>query len=101
MLYMERRKALVKEIRTQMGDTLEVIGAEAGMHLAALLPSGTDDVAVSKDAARRGISATPLSTCYLRPPSSTGVILGYGGTNANQIHEGIRKLNMSVQGLRV
>jgi GntR family transcriptional regulator / MocR family aminotransferase len=100
MLYMERRKALVKAIRTQMGDTLEVIGAEAGMHLAALLPSGTDDVAVSKDAARRWISATPLSTCYLRPPAKTGVILGYGGTNAHQIHDGIRKLNMSVQGLR-
>src|SRR5579863_10495532 len=100
MLYMERRMALVKEIRAQMGDSLEVIGAEAGMHLAALLPSGTDDVAVSKDAARRGISATPLSTCYLRPQARTGLILGYGGTTAEQIHEGIRKLNMSVQGLR-
>jgi GntR family transcriptional regulator/MocR family aminotransferase len=100
MLYMERRMALVKEIRAQMGDTLEVIGAEAGMHLAALLASGTDDVAVSKDAARRGISATPLSTCYLRPPARTGVILGYGGSNPHQIHDGIRKLNMSVQGLR-
>jgi GntR family transcriptional regulator/MocR family aminotransferase len=100
MLYMERRRALVEAIRAQMGDTLEVIGAEAGMHLAALLPSGTDDVAVSKDAARRGISATPLSTCYLRPLARTGVILGYGGTNAHQIHDGIRKLNMSVQGLR-
>jgi GntR family transcriptional regulator/MocR family aminotransferase len=100
MLYMERRGALVKAIRAQMGDTLEVIGAEAGMHLAALLASGTDDVAVSKDAARRGISATPLSTCYLRPPARTGVILGYGGANAYQIHDGIRKLNMSVQGLR-
>ncbi len=101
MLYMERRMALVKEIRAQMGDSLDVIGAEAGMHLAALLPSGADDVAVSKDAARRGISATPLSTCYLRPQARTGLILGYGGTNAHQIHDGIRKLNLSLQGLRV
>jgi GntR family transcriptional regulator/MocR family aminotransferase len=84
-----------------MGDSLEVIGAEAGMHLAALLPSGADDVAVSKAAARRGISATPLSTCYLRPQARTGLILGYGGTNAHQIHDGIRKLNLSLQGLRV
>lgn len=98
MLYMDRRKALVKAIRVQMGDMLEVIGGEAGMHLVALLPPGTSDVAVSRKAAQRGISATPLSTCYLRPPARAGLILGYGGVNAHQIHDGVRKLRMSVQG---
>jgi GntR family transcriptional regulator/MocR family aminotransferase len=97
MLYMERRRAMVKAIRVQMGDTLEVIGAEAGMHLTTLLPSGTDDVTVSKNAASRGISATPLSTCYLRSRARAGLILGYGGVNAHQIHDGIRKLRMSLQ----
>jgi GntR family transcriptional regulator/MocR family aminotransferase len=33
MLYMERRTALVKAIGDQMGDMLEVVGAEAGRHL--------------------------------------------------------------------
>jgi GntR family transcriptional regulator/MocR family aminotransferase len=97
MLYMERRRAMVKAIRVQIGDTLEVIGAEAGMHLTTLLPSGTDDVTVSKNAASRGISATPLSTCYLRSRARAGLILGYGGVNAHQIHDGIRKLRMSLQ----
>jgi GntR family transcriptional regulator/MocR family aminotransferase len=41
MLYMDRRRALIKAIYLQMGDMLEVIGAEAGMHLVALLPRGT------------------------------------------------------------
>src|SRR5207253_4166670 len=67
MLYMERRRALVNAIQMQMGDVTEVIGAEAGMHLVVLLPRGTDDVAVSRKAAQKGISAVPLSTCYLRP----------------------------------
>ena len=49
-----------------------------------------------EEAARRGISAMPLSSCYLRPPARGGLILGYGGTNAHQIHDGIRKLRMSV-----
>ena len=40
MLYMDRRRALIKAIHRQMGDMLEVIGAEAGMHLVALLPLG-------------------------------------------------------------
>ena len=43
MLYMDRRRALVNAIQIQMGDMLEVIGAEAGMHLVALLPTGTND----------------------------------------------------------
>jgi GntR family transcriptional regulator/MocR family aminotransferase len=98
MLYMERRRALVNAIQIQMGDMTEVIGAEAGLHLVALLSQGTDDVAVSRKAAEKGISAMPLSICYLKPPTRSGLILGYGGANARQIHDGIRKLRMSVQG---
>jgi GntR family transcriptional regulator/MocR family aminotransferase len=98
MLYMERRNALVKAIQIQMEDTLEVIGAEAGMHLVALLPPRTDDVAVASKAVHRGISAMPLSSCYLKLPIRGGLILGYGGANAHQIHDGIRKLRMSVHG---
>jgi hypothetical protein len=56
MLYMDRRRALVNAIQTQIGDMTEVIGAEAGMHLVALLAPGTDDVAVSRKADQRGIS---------------------------------------------
>jgi GntR family transcriptional regulator/MocR family aminotransferase len=96
MLYMDRRRTIVKAIQLQMGDTLEVIGAEAGMHLVALLPRGTNDVAVSKQAALRGISAIPLSSCYMTRPKRVGLILGYGGANRNQIHEGVSKLRLSV-----
>jgi len=98
MLYMERRRALAKAIHIQMGNILEVIGAEAGMHLVALLPHGANDVAISRKAAQRGISAMPLSVCYLKPPTRGGLILGYAGANAHQIHDGIRKLRMSVEG---
>lgn len=38
----------------------------------------------------------PLSTCYLNLPTRGGLILGYAGANAHQIHNGIRKLRMSV-----
>jgi GntR family transcriptional regulator/MocR family aminotransferase len=92
MLYMERRRMLIEEIRSQAAGRFEVIGAEAGMHLAALLPRGSDDVAISKRAAASGVSATPLSTCYMKPQGRGGLILGYGGVNAQQIREGIRKL---------
>jgi GntR family transcriptional regulator/MocR family aminotransferase len=92
MLYMERRRALIEEIRSQTAGRLEVIGAEAGMHLTALLPRGSDDVEISRRAAASGVSATPLSTCYMRSEARGGLILGYGGVNTQQIRAGIRKL---------
>jgi GntR family transcriptional regulator / MocR family aminotransferase len=95
MLYMQRRTALVEAIHKRMGDEIEVIGAEAGMHLVALLPPGVSDVAISKKAAEMGISVMPLSSCYAKSPGRGGLILGYGGTDAWQIHDGIRKLTMS------
>ena len=97
MLYLDRRKTLTNAIDSQMKDMLEVIGAEAGMHLVGLLPRGANDVAVSRMAAQRGISAIPLSTCYLTLPTRSGLILGYGGANSHQIRDGISKLRMSVQ----
>jgi GntR family transcriptional regulator/MocR family aminotransferase len=73
-----------------------VIGTEAGMHLVALLPPGVSDVALSKKAAEMGLSAMPLSSCYLKPPARGGLILGYGGTDAKQVNEGMRKLRMLI-----
>ena len=96
MLYMERRRELVEALSEQMGDAIEVVGAEAGMHLVAMLPPGIDDVAVSKKAAQKGVSATPLSTCYAKPPARGGLILGYGGANARQIHDAVSKLRMCI-----
>ena len=96
VLYMARRQALVDAIRSQMAEMLEVVGSQAGMHLVGLLPHGTDDVAVSREAARRGISAMPLSVCFLKKPARGGLILGYGGTSNQQIRDGVHKLRMTI-----
>jgi GntR family transcriptional regulator/MocR family aminotransferase len=92
MLYMDRRKTLVNAIRTHLGGSVEIIGDDAGMHLVVLLPVGLDDVALSNKAAQNGISAIPLSSCYMKPPSRGGLILGYGGVSLRQIQDGIYKL---------
>ena len=97
MLYMERRTALVDAIRTEMGGVLEVIGAEAGMHLAALLPRGVDDVTVAKHAGEGGYRSRPYRPATPSRPPRGGLILGFGGTNLHQIREGVGKLKLSVQ----
>ena len=95
-LYGERRRALWEAIAAELGDELEVIGAEAGMQLTALLPRGVSDVAVAQKAARQGISARPLSASCLKPPARGGLILGYGGADVREIHEGIAKLKVCI-----
>ena len=92
VLYRERRRSLVQAIRSHMNEALEVVGAEAGMHLVTLLSPGISDVAIAAGAARAGLSAMPLSSCYSRAPRRGGLVLGYGGTNPHQIREGLKSL---------
>ncbi len=62
------------------------------MHLVALLPGGIDDGVIARRAAEHEISAMPLSSCYLKRPARNGLILGYGGTNQQQIDEAMGAL---------
>jgi len=96
VLYIERRKALVDAVQERIGEKLEIVGAEAGMHLVVLLLAGVSDVAISKRAAEMGISAMPLSSCYAKAPRRGGLVLGYGGTDASQIQNAVRKLAMCI-----
>jgi GntR family transcriptional regulator/MocR family aminotransferase len=98
MLYADRRAMLMQAMELQMGEALEVVGTEAGMHLVAMLPPGISDIAVSSEAARKGVSAMPLSACCMKGPTRGGLVLRYGGTNAHRIHEGLRRLRICVRG---
>jgi GntR family transcriptional regulator/MocR family aminotransferase len=100
MLYSERRTALVEALREHLGDTLEVVGDEAGLQLTALLPPGISDVAVSQRALQRGISVRPLSACYLGQRARDGLILGYGNVDVAAIPEGVRRLKASIHDAR-
>lgn len=95
-LYAQRRQALVQAIQQQLDGKLEVLGAEAGMQLAAFLPRGVDDVAVARKAAKKGVSARPLSACYLNVPARGGLILGYGGADVAAIHEAVHRLKACI-----
>ena len=92
VLYAERRRVLVGAIARHVGDGMEVVGEEAGMHLVGLLPTGIDDMAVSESAAEAGIAAMPLSSCCLRRPRRGGLVLGYANSGPEQLLDGVRRL---------
>ena len=91
-LYRERREALADALRTQLGGLVEVQGDEAGMHLVATLSSGIDDRDVSVRAARQNLWAMPLSSCYVGRALRRGFVLGFAGTEAEDMGGGVRKL---------
>ena len=88
----ERRGGLVEAIGNEVGSQLQVLGSEAGMHLAAALPKGSRDRPISVRAAQQGLWVMPLSTCYLGGAPRQGLVLGYGGTSAAEMPAAVRRL---------
>jgi GntR family transcriptional regulator/MocR family aminotransferase len=92
VLYHERRSALVDSIRRELGSTVEVVGSEAGMHLALTLPKRIRDVEIAERAARQNLWIWPLSPSYLGEASRSGFVLGFGSTAVAEIPRAVRKL---------
>jgi GntR family transcriptional regulator/MocR family aminotransferase len=91
-IYAERRGAMVEALHRELGPRLEVVGAQAGIHLTAILAEGAEDRAISERAARDGLWVMALSSRYLGPPTRQGLVLGYGGTSVEQIPDAVRRL---------
>jgi GntR family transcriptional regulator/MocR family aminotransferase len=92
LVYNERRNALVGALRSEFGNKLQLLGGEAGMHLAVTLPEGLHDRSVSLQAAREKLWLWPLSSAYLETPACQGFILGFGGTEAAEMPNAARHL---------
>jgi GntR family transcriptional regulator/MocR family aminotransferase len=98
-LYAERRNALVEALDRELGGSVEVLGAQAGMHLVAQLRRHRgSDQEIARRAAALGVNAQPLSTCYLDRPRRQGFVLGFSGVRKPEVLEGVRKLRSAIQG---
>jgi len=89
------RRVLFDNLTRILGDNIEVVGDEAGMHLTVLLRKGHHD----EDVARRGVahrlSLWPLSRMYMGEPRH-GLILGFGGTTVQEIPDAVRRVRQSL-----
>ena len=92
MLYRERRSTLVESIQKELGDMVEILGDEAGMHLTVKLRGRVRDVEVTERAARQNLWLWPLSAAYAGTTQQQGFILGFGGTPAKEIPSAVRRL---------
>jgi GntR family transcriptional regulator/MocR family aminotransferase len=100
VLYRERRSALVNSIDEELGNGVEVLGGEAGMHLTVALANGARDVEVAERASRQKLWTWPLSRCYAGQKPRQGFVLGYGSTAKADIPRSVRGLHDLLQGKR-
>jgi GntR family transcriptional regulator / MocR family aminotransferase len=77
-LYGQRRELMLATIAKRYGDTLEIVGGDAGLHLVLRLPDGVDDRAVAAEALAENIVVRPLSGYYARrDDAGSGLLIGY------------------------
>jgi len=91
-LYSQRRSALVEALGKEFGTALEVVGAEAGMYLAVLLPKGCRDEELAARAARARLWIQPLSPAYAGGTRRQGLVLGFGSTSEEEMPRAVQKL---------
>lgn len=90
-VYRARRDALTAALREELGDIAQIGPAEAGMHLLATLPEGTDDVTLSERARAHGLAIAALSPHY-QASGRPGLLLGFGAMTEDQLAAGVRRL---------
>jgi GntR family transcriptional regulator / MocR family aminotransferase len=98
----ERRNALTQALQKEFGSEIErseieVLGAEAGMHLVVTLPRGLSDRRISYRAAQDGLWLWPLSSAYVGTSVRQGFILGFGGTKAADMLHQVRRLRKAIR----
>jgi GntR family transcriptional regulator / MocR family aminotransferase len=96
-LYAERRNALAQALRKEFGSEIEILGAEAGMHLVVTLPPDLSDQKISARAGQEGLWLWPLSAAYAGTNVRQGFILGFGGTKADEMPHQVRRMRKAMR----
>jgi GntR family transcriptional regulator/MocR family aminotransferase len=97
-----RRAALLAALARELGDAVEVVGANAGLHVVAwlrgVLPGELRTL--RELAVRREVGIHPISPFYAARPRRAGILLGYAALDESAIAEGVHRLASALRELR-
>ena len=92
LIYQERHDALLTASRQRLDGLLKVQPSHSGLHAVALLPASVSEMAVSRDADQRQVTASPIGRFALAPVAVNGLVLGFGGVSPKLITAGVEVL---------
>jgi GntR family transcriptional regulator/MocR family aminotransferase len=91
-IYAARHDALMAAATQRLGGLVKVMPTETGFHTIGLLADGLDEQRVSKAAADRGISVSPIGRYCIRPIAMKGLVLGFSTIGPADIRKGAETL---------
>src|SRR5260370_26273287 len=91
VLHGERRSALVDSICSELGPVVEVLGGEAGMHLAVALSDSSRDVEIAERAPGQNLWISPLSRSFMGEISPPGFIFGFCRATVAELSPPVRQ----------
>ena len=96
-LYRERQEILLRAAKRELDGLVNVSPCETGMHLMGWLEGEREDRTASRAAAQAGVETPPLSSYRIEHSDRGGLLLGYAGWDARQIHDGVRRLGRALR----
>ncbi|MGG0023323.1 PLP-dependent aminotransferase family protein [Bacillus inaquosorum] len=91
-LYRKKHAVLLEAIRSELGNSVEVLGKNSGLHIVLRLLFPANEEEAIKAAADNGVTIYPVSPSYKGQPPFVSVLIGYGGLSEEDIRLGIQKL---------
>jgi GntR family transcriptional regulator/MocR family aminotransferase len=95
--YAERLEALVSASKDHLNGLLNVTEAVAGMRSVAWLAGRGSDIDAARRATQLGIEVAPLSAFSVQHRQKAAIILGFAGTNEEEIRRGVLVLAAALQ----
>ena len=96
-LYDKRRQTLVRVLKNNFEDQVEIVGENTGMHLMIRLQTRLSDEEVVRRAAQAGVGMVSAQIYYLGESPTGQFVLGYAGLSERRIQEGIRRLTKALR----
>jgi GntR family transcriptional regulator/MocR family aminotransferase len=91
-VYAERLTVLLRAVREQLADHVEVSPVEAGLQTPVTFRRDIDAIAIKDAAARRNVEVFELSRYGARPLTRDGLLLGFAAVDKAEIRRGVKEL---------
>ncbi|MCY8206506.1 MocR-like pyridoxine biosynthesis transcription factor PdxR [Bacillus subtilis] len=91
-LYRKKHAVLLEAIRSELGNTVEILGKNSGLHILLRLLFPASEEEAIQAAADHGVTIYPVSPSYKEQTPFASVLIGYGGLSEEDIRLGIQKL---------
>jgi GntR family transcriptional regulator/MocR family aminotransferase len=92
MLYDKRRQTLVRVLKSELGERVEILGENTGMHLMVRLKTRLSDDEFVLRARQEGVNLVSANLYYLENGRRDEFVLGYASLSERRIQEGVRRL---------